>query len=1079
MDKRSKSARTPAVADEPVLPSIGNAVAISGLIGMAITNPAGSAQGLVSFLESTPNDAMDLSYLSAGIKVLAVIGARLAILGQGGIGKTSLSLVILHHASVKNAFTDKRYFISCESLRNGLDLTQAILHTLNVSILSQTLDLKTALVQQLESLGKSLFLLDNFETLSNDSSSINILETISSISSISLLINMRGEFPPPSISWSLLLPARGLGPLSLTAAKALYLQRQPTSADPNAPNTQLDNLLNEVDCVPLAVFILSELGKRYPVEVLQQRWIQSKTRLLKLPGAASSRLTSVAISLDMSMNSTMLKDHPEAVRLLRLLAFLPEGLPNSFTLFPLLTSSFEDSYDALDTLCQTSLVQRTDHVISMLNPTRQYLNSSMDSHRKALESDLDIVFKFIIDSVRENSDILVLLGKANIADLFSLYLDSHAEAEHVQEGLLCADFLYNHDMLTTALIDTVIIKAKALGSSNILAKAFEHKGNILLSLNDWKGSEVAYCAAYPLYQQLGYKLEMAKSLTSLGISYETQSDHARAAESYSKAYTVYTELEDQSGAASSLVHLGEAYRMQNKYAEATETHVKASTIFKEIGNKKGLADSLKAHADVLSLQTQYSQARSKLEEARMNKVFAKARCLRAIGDIVGLQGRYAQALEKYDAAYEIFAPAKYQSGMALCLSSKGRALIMVNKYSEAMEALQTARRIFSSIGDKLNLAYCLDHIGDCYKMQEQYAKALEKHIAAYKLHESIHDKLGMAKSLHSLDVLRLQHKFSEAFIKSKASLDIYTEVGDQCGRARSLLSLGNQLLRRNDRASAIENLLLASSIYQALGNVHGMAATFTFLGDAYRMSNNPRESLKMYTEARALYQQLGHQQGEANSLRCLGDVLRAQLKYDEALKTHEEALGIYASLGENLGTANCLKSLADDLISSAKYPEAKEELESAYKIFRKLEEPLGMVNSKLSLGKIFNIQGDVAEASKCFEEALSISEKIQYRQGMASASQSLGHNFSKDGNYDQAIQKYNAAYEAFEEIRNKAGMANTLKALRDVLRLKGEHGQAEEKDKAAYLAYKEFLEGAGMGIVDSAGNDQIRQNLLA
>ncbi|KAF9552427.1 TPR-like protein, partial [Agrocybe pediades] len=1017
MDKRSKSARTPAAADEPVLPSIGNAVALSGLIGMAITNPAGSAHGLVSFLESTPNDVMNLSYLRAGIKLLAVIGeksgfswvsgpagialeivglvesaqankeacralairvfrtihaihqrassnieqpvrelerelrkvletvralsaknkfsqalhaddikkqtmecdkaldqcialfsveahvahaadfalvksgiddvktmvqslkfedntvaislanlnisstappppaifvgrddllaegtdhlitapgARLAILGQGGIGKTSLSLAILHHASVKDAFADKRYFLSCESLKNGLDLTQAILHTLDVSILSQTLDLKTALVQQLESLGKSLFLFDNFETLSNDSLSLIILETISSISSISLLINMRGEFPPPSISWSLLLPARGLGPLSLIAAKELYLQRQPTSPDPNVPGTQLDNLLNEVDCVPLAVFILSELGKRYPIEVLRQRWMQSKTRLLKLPGAASSRLTSVAISLDMSMNSTMLKDHPEAVRLLRLLAFLPEGLPNWSTLFPLLTSSFEDSYDALDTVCQTSLVQRTDHVISMLNPTRQYLNSSMDSHRKAVESDLDVVFKFILDSVRENSDTLVLLGKANIADLFSLYLDSHTEAEHVQEGLLCANFLYEHDMLTTALINSVIIKAKAVGSSDNLAKAFQHKGEILFSLNDWKGSEEAYCAAYPLYQQLGYKLEMAQSLISLGKSYKLQSEYARAAESYSNAYTSFLELEDQAGAGTSLVQLGETYKMQDKYAEAAETHVKAYTIFKEIGNKQGLADSLKFLADDLCLQSKYTQASSKLEEAveiytqiddqnglanamlslgtvlmmeskyeearakyqcaynsfkQMKEVLGEANSLDSIGDILRLQGKYAEALENHALAYDIFAQAKYQIGMASCLLSKGHVLLMQSKYAEAVKILEESRQMFSTIGDTLCMAHSLALIGDCYKMQDEYAKALETEDTAYKLYVRINDKVGMAKTLKSLgEVLRLQAKYSEAFVKDKESFDIYNEIGHQHGIAGSLQS---------------------------------------------------------------------------------------------------------------------------------------------------------------------------------------------------------------------------------------------------------------------------------------------------
>ena len=52
--------------------------------------------------------------------------ARVAILGPGGIGKTSIALAVLHHADVRVLYGDRRCFVSCEATTSA----DAVAHAL-------------------------------------------------------------------------------------------------------------------------------------------------------------------------------------------------------------------------------------------------------------------------------------------------------------------------------------------------------------------------------------------------------------------------------------------------------------------------------------------------------------------------------------------------------------------------------------------------------------------------------------------------------------------------------------------------------------------------------------------------------------------------------------------------------------------------------------------------------------------------------------------------------------------------------------------------------------------------------------
>ena len=66
-------------------------------------------------------------------KMFDVDGAHLAILGSGGIGKTSIALSILHDSWIRAKFKEYNcHFIICEALTSGAHLVDALVQALAV-----------------------------------------------------------------------------------------------------------------------------------------------------------------------------------------------------------------------------------------------------------------------------------------------------------------------------------------------------------------------------------------------------------------------------------------------------------------------------------------------------------------------------------------------------------------------------------------------------------------------------------------------------------------------------------------------------------------------------------------------------------------------------------------------------------------------------------------------------------------------------------------------------------------------------------------------------------------------------------
>jgi GTPase SAR1 family protein len=101
------------------------------------------------------------SELEGIIQILGLQPVRIAILGGGGMGKTSLARAVLHHPDAVEKF-GQRFFVSAEAVTTSIEL--AALIALHVG-LNPRKDLTKPVVQFFARKSPSLLILDNLETV--------------------------------------------------------------------------------------------------------------------------------------------------------------------------------------------------------------------------------------------------------------------------------------------------------------------------------------------------------------------------------------------------------------------------------------------------------------------------------------------------------------------------------------------------------------------------------------------------------------------------------------------------------------------------------------------------------------------------------------------------------------------------------------------------------------------------------------------------------------------------------------------------------------------------------------------------
>ncbi|KAF9001132.1 hypothetical protein BDQ17DRAFT_1327363 [Cyathus striatus] len=249
--------------------------------------------------------------------------ARIAILGQGGIGKTSLALAALHHGDIIDRYP-QRYFIACDSSGSVEELHNAMTLSLGIENARKP---GRAIVEYFEARTENndaLLVLDNFESPwegPRRPKTEEFLSALCGVKRLSVIVTIRGTERPSGPRWTrpFLSP---LQPLSFEAAKSIFVEiSDEPEDDPHIPE-----LLHLTDNLPLAVKLLAQLASFEGCASVLLRWKEEKAYLYT---DGEDKTSNLDISIGLSLSSPRFRAHRGARELLTAIALLPDGISDA------------------------------------------------------------------------------------------------------------------------------------------------------------------------------------------------------------------------------------------------------------------------------------------------------------------------------------------------------------------------------------------------------------------------------------------------------------------------------------------------------------------------------------------------------------------------------------------------------------------------------------------------------------------------------------------------------------------------------------------------------------------------------
>nr|GAT50497.1 predicted protein [Mycena chlorophos] len=298
---------------------------------------------------------------------------RIAILGPGGIGKTSLAHAVLHATSISALYPEetRRIFVACDAAMSRIDIAERIAAYLG---LKPSRDFTRPVLKALEEMtkdGKGILLaLDNLETAwERDDERTGVEELLGQLAEIqclALLITMRGAERPAGVHWTRpFFPP--LGPLTPTAARQMFLDIADHGSDDS--DADLEKIIAFTDNVPLAITLLAHLVDSEGYATVLSRWENEKTLLVS---DGYDRGSNLNFSIQISLSSPRIAQLPQAVHLLGLLSLSPDGI--SDVELQLMNLPIADILRCKTTLLRTALAYVTEQQrLKVLVPIQEYV----------------------------------------------------------------------------------------------------------------------------------------------------------------------------------------------------------------------------------------------------------------------------------------------------------------------------------------------------------------------------------------------------------------------------------------------------------------------------------------------------------------------------------------------------------------------------------------------------------------------------------------------------------------------------------------------------------------------------------
>ena len=500
-----------------------------------------------------------------------------ALTGAGGIGKTSVALIVLHDGRIKERFGDNRRFIRCDQFPASL---LQFLSKLSKAIGADINNPENLIcLHQFLSSAPMIIFLDNAESILDpqgpDARGIySAIEELSRFDNICVGITSRISTIPPRFK------RPTISTLSTESACDIFYDIY----EDGGRSDVITDLVKQLDFHALSITLLATTASHnmWDYDRLTKEWDAQRTQVLQTDYGES-----LAVAIELSLSSPSFhKLGPHARDLLGVIAFFPQGVDenNLDWLFP----TIPDRKTIFDKFRVLSLTFRNGKFATMLAPIRDYLCPRDPTSSALLCATRDHYFTRLSFEVVPGRPMFeearwIVSEDVNVEHLLDVFTSIDIDSDAAWDA--CVNFmkhLYWHKVRHTALGP----KIEGLPDGHhYKPRCLTQLSELSDKLGNYAEQKRLLAHALKLERERGGATQVAYILEGLSTADAELGLFKEGIEEVKEALGIHERLEDVLGQSDCWISLAQLLDRQGRFDEAEEPAARALDLLPEKGQE--------------------------------------------------------------------------------------------------------------------------------------------------------------------------------------------------------------------------------------------------------------------------------------------------------------------------------------------------------------------------------------------------------------------------------------------------------------------------------------------------------------